>query len=53
MKKIKFVVDYRGVLTDEEYFEKGTVKTFADTKAERLVKDKRAEYVKSEPKEEK
>ena len=43
MSKIRFLVDYRGVLTDEAYFTAGTV---IDTnQATALVNEGRAEYI--------
>ncbi len=48
--KIKFLQDYRGVLTGEMYFEKGAVidtskKDHAHIDGENLVKDSRAKKV--------
>ncbi len=46
--KIKFLQDYRGVLTDERFFEAGTVLDLDDKEnkginGEKLIKDGRAE----------
>ena len=47
MKVIKFLTDYRGVLTDERFYEAGAVVELA--KASVLVADGRAEFVEPEP----
>lgn len=50
MKKVRFIVDYRGVLTGEIFYEAGRVAEFEDGRAARLVKDGRARYVRTRSK---
>ena len=47
MSKIRFIVDYRGALTGEQYFTAGTEMSHASAAA--LVADGRAEFVEIEP----
>ena len=47
MKAIKFLVDYRGVLTNEMFYEAGAVVELAQASA--LVNDGRAEFVDPNP----
>ena len=47
MKAIKFLTDYRGMLTNEKFYEAGAVVELA--KASVLVEDGRAVYVDSKP----
>ena len=44
MAEVKFLVDYRGHLTKEEFFTAGTVANFPDAVAIVLVADGRATY---------
>lgn len=46
MIQVRFVKDYRGVLTGEQFYEMGAVVSFEDTTARQLVNDGRAEIVK-------
>lgn len=46
MSKIRFLVDYRGVLTGENYYQAGDVVEHHNAAA--LVAEGRAEYVKAE-----
>lgn len=48
--KVRFVVDYRGVLTGEQWFQAGQEAEIADLQAEQLIADGRAEAVKPAPK---
>lgn len=43
--QIRFLVDYRGHLTNERYFTTGTVAPFPYAVASALVEDGRAEYI--------
>lgn len=43
--KIKFLQDFRGRETNEQFFERGQVAEFEDGVASRLVADGRAEFV--------
>jgi len=45
MSKVKFLVDYRGVLTNEEYYLAGEVANLENGAAARLVDDGRAVHV--------
>lgn len=45
MKKVRFLMDYRGKLTGEIFYTKGEVAEFEAGVAAALVEDKRAEYV--------
>ncbi len=47
MKAIKFLTDYRGVLTNEQFYKAGAVVELAQASA--LVNDGRAEYVDPDP----
>lgn len=49
MKKIKFLVDYQGVLTYERFYSAGCVEEFDGVNADALVSAGRAEYVIDEP----
>ena len=44
-KTIRFLVDYRGVLSDERYFKAGEEVTVGDVMAKKLVGAGRAEFV--------
>ena len=48
MIKVKFLVDYRGVLTNERFYEAGDVAEFEDKQASQLIKDNRAALVVAE-----
>lgn len=45
MQRVRFLQDFRGVLTDEQFFEAGVEADFADEIAVQLVEDERAELV--------
>lgn len=45
MTEVKFIQDYRGVLTDETFYKAGTVAQLPEQKAIALVAAGRAEYV--------
>lgn len=45
MQNVRFLVDFRGRLTDEKFYTVGTVAPFSNTVAASLVEDRRAEYV--------
>ena len=47
MKAIKFLTDYRGVLTNEQFYKAGAVVELAQASA--LVNDGRAEFVDLDP----
>ena len=42
MIQVKFLTDYRGVLTNERFYEAGEVAEFEDKAASQLVKENRA-----------
>ncbi len=46
MVKVRFLVDYRGILTKEQYFTAGAEVEFPEGIAEALVAEERAELVK-------
>ena len=46
---VRFLVDYRGVLTGEIFYEAGTEVDIESNSAMRLIADKRAEMVEQEP----
>ena len=48
MIQVKFLTDYRGVLTGERFYEAGEVAEFEDKQASQLIKDNRAELVVAE-----
>ena len=48
MIQVKFLTDYRGVLTGERFYEAGEVAEFEDKAADQLIKDNRAELVVAE-----
>lgn len=43
--KVRFIVDYRGKLTDEEYYQVGEVGDFPPLVANKLINDRRAKRV--------
>jgi hypothetical protein len=49
MTKVKFLMDYRGALTEELYYLAGAEVEFEDDVAAQLVKQKRAEFVRTQP----
>lgn len=46
---VRFLVDYRGVLTGEQYFTADTEAEIADGAARKLIADERAEAVDETP----
>lgn len=51
--KVRFLQDYRGKLTQEQYFTKGQEVEFEDGQAAALIEAGRAVEVKAKPKKEK
>lgn len=49
MTQVKFLVDYRGKLTEEQFYQAGAIADFDAAIAARLVEDERAELVEPEP----
>jgi hypothetical protein len=47
--RIKFITDYRGVLTGERYYQAGEMGDFESPAAARLVNAGRAEYAEDQP----
>jgi len=48
MKSIRFLQDYRGVLTDEKFYRRGAIESVTNEKGNALIDAGRAELVEEE-----